>query len=95
LVLVDTNVLATYLRNRALPPGKRRDLLVDAETRLPALRNVSHAEALETATEFGISAYDASLIALAKELRVKLVTEDAKLLAAVHSLTCSRAVAIG
>jgi predicted nucleic acid-binding protein len=95
-ILVEfSNVLATYVRNRALPLGKGKDLLVDAETRLPALRNVSHAEALETATEFGISAYDARFIALAKGLRVKLVTEDVKLLAAVPSLTCSLADAVG
>jgi predicted nucleic acid-binding protein len=95
-ILVElSNVLATYVRNRALSLGKGKGLLADAETRLPALRSVSHAQAFETAAEFGISGYDARFIALAKELRVRLVTEDAKLLTAVPSLTRSLADAIG
>jgi predicted nucleic acid-binding protein len=67
---------------------------VGAESRLPALTNFPHTQALETAAQFGISAYDARFIALAKELRVKLVTEDTKLLTAVPSLTRSLAEAI-
>jgi predicted nucleic acid-binding protein len=53
-----------------------------------------HAQALESATEFGISAYDARFIALAKQMRVKLVTEDTKLQAAVPSWTVSLAGAV-
>jgi predicted nucleic acid-binding protein len=56
---------------------------------MPALTTVMHREALETATQFGISAYDARFIALAKQTRVKLVTEDSKLQAAVPSWTVS------
>jgi predicted nucleic acid-binding protein len=94
-ILVEfSNVLATYVRARALPPEKGLDLLADAETRLPVLTTVPHARALETAARFGISAYDARFIALAKDLRMKLVTEDTKLLAGVPSLTCSLARAI-
>ena len=95
-ILVEfSNVLATYVRTRALPLAKAKNLLADAQTRLPALTSFPHTQALETAAQFGISAYDARFIALAKHLRVKLVTEDTKLLAAVPSLTRSLAEAIG
>jgi predicted nucleic acid-binding protein len=56
---------------------------------LPALTNLEHAQALETATEFAISAYDARFIALARQMHVKLVTEDVKLRAAVPAWTIS------
>jgi predicted nucleic acid-binding protein len=41
--------------------------------------------------QFGISAYDARFISLAKQLKLKLVTEDAKLRVAVPTWTISLA----
>jgi predicted nucleic acid-binding protein len=52
-------------------------------------------QALEIAAEFGISACDARIIGLAKQLRVKLITDDARLRAAAPSLTRSLGDAIG
>lgn len=95
-ILVEfSNVLATYVRTRALSLEKGKQLVAEAETRLPALTSFPHKQALEIAAQFGISAYDARFIGLAKQLRVKLVTEDARLLAAAPSLTRSLADAIG
>jgi predicted nucleic acid-binding protein len=95
-ILVEfSNVLATYVRARVLTLEKAKALLADAQTRLPALTTLPHAQALEIATQFGVSSYDARFLALAKQLRVKLVTEDTKLLAAVPSLTRPLSEAIG
>ena len=86
-----SNVLATYVRIKALAAEQAMKLLEDALRLLPVLTDVTHAQALETATQFGISAYDARFIALAKLMRVKLVTEDTKLQAAVPAWTVSLA----
>lgn len=91
-VLVEfSNVIATYVRTKALTRVQGADLLVEAEQRMQRLINLPHAHALETAAEFGISAYDARFIAVAKQLGVKLITEDAKLRAAAPSWTRSLA----
>jgi predicted nucleic acid-binding protein len=89
-----SNVLATYVRTKALTHEQGVKLLVEAQALVPVLTNVMHAQALETATQFGISAYDARFIALAKQMRVKLVTEDTRLQAAVPSWTVSLAGAL-
>jgi predicted nucleic acid-binding protein len=89
-----SNVLATYVRTKALTHERGIKLLVEAEALVPALTSVMHVQALEAATQFGISAYDARFIALAKQMRVKLVTEDTKLQAAVPSWTVSLAGAL-
>jgi predicted nucleic acid-binding protein len=86
-----SNVLATCVRIKALAAEQAMKLLQDALVLLPVLTDVTHAQALETATQFGISANDARFIALAKQMRVKLVTEDTKLQAAVPSWTVSLA----
>ena len=39
--------------------------------------------------QFGISAYDARFISLARQLKLKLITEDAKLRVAVPAWTMS------
>ena len=89
-ILVEfSNVLATYVRTSALSLAKGKELVAEAETLLPALTRFPHKESLEIAAQFGISAYDARFVGLAKQLRTKLVTEDAKLLAAAPSLTRS------
>ena len=89
-----SNVLATYVRSKALTREQAMKLLENALVVVPVLTNVTHSQALETATQFGISAYDARFIALAKQMRVKLVTEDTKLQAAVPSWTVSLAGAV-
>jgi predicted nucleic acid-binding protein len=95
-ILVEfSNVLATYVRTKAMTREVGTRLLAEAQTLLPGLTSVLHAQALETAAQFGISAYDARFITLARQLRVKLVTEDVKLRAAVPNWTVSLADAFG
>jgi predicted nucleic acid-binding protein len=84
-----SNVLTTYVRTKALTRDLGLKLLLKAEEVMPARTSVLHAQALEAAMQFGISAHDARFVALAIQTRVKLVTEDAKLRAAVPSWTVS------
>lgn len=86
-----SNVLTTYVRTKALSRDQGLKLLAGAEKLVPVLTSVRNARALEVATQFGISAYDARFVALAVQMKVKLVTEDAKLRAAVPSWTVSLA----
>jgi predicted nucleic acid-binding protein len=88
-----SNVLTTYVRTKVLSRDQGLKLLAGAEKLLPVLTSVRNARALEVATQFGISAYDARFVALAIQMKVKLVTEDAKLRAAVPSWTVSLASA--
>lgn len=89
-VLVEfSNILTTYTRTGALTREQGAKLLAEAETLLPPLPSVSHQEAYEAAVEFGISAYDAKFIAIARHMKSKLVTEDAKLRKAVPAWTVS------
>jgi predicted nucleic acid-binding protein len=69
-------------------------LLVEAQAHLPTLHDVVNTQALETAMQSRISAYDARFISLAKQLKLKLVTEDVKLRGAVPSWTMSLADAL-
>lgn len=89
-----SNVLATYVRSKALTRERSTKLLGKALALAPMLTSVMHAQALEAAMRFGISAYDARFIALAEQMRVKLVTEDIKLQDAVPSWTVSLAGAV-
>ncbi len=87
-----SNVIATYVRTNALTRAQGLKLLVGAEEHVPVLTSVLHARALEAAMQFGISAYDARFVALAMQMKVRLITEDAKLRAAVPSWTASLAM---
>ncbi len=89
-----SNVIATYVRTGALTQAQGTKLLAEAQAHIQTLHSVVNAQALENAMQFGISAYDARFISLAKQLKLKLVTEDAKLLAAVPSWTMSLADAV-
>jgi predicted nucleic acid-binding protein len=91
LMVEFSNILATYVRVGAMTHKQGTGLLTRARALMPALESVQHGQGLDTATEYGISAYDARFIALAKQLRVKLVTEDTKLRAAVPAWTISLA----
>jgi predicted nucleic acid-binding protein len=94
-VLVEfSNILATYVRTRALVQRQAIELLARAERLVPIVPVVANSQALETATEFGISAYDARFVALAKRLRTRLVTEDTRLQAAVPDWTLPLAHAL-
>jgi predicted nucleic acid-binding protein len=84
-----SNVLATYVRTGALSQAQGTTLLNKAQTLLPTLHSVATGQALETAIQFEISAYDARFISLARQLKLKLVTQDAKLRNAVPSWTVS------
>jgi predicted nucleic acid-binding protein len=86
-----SNVLTTYVRTKVLSRDQGLKLLAGAEKLVPVLTSVQNARAVEVATQFGISAYDARFVALAIQMKVKLVTEDAKLRAAVPSWTVSLA----
>lgn len=86
-----SNVLTTYVRTKVLSRDQGLKLLAGAEKLVPVLTSVQNVRALEVATQFGISAYDARFVALAVQMKVKLVTEDAKLRAAVPSWTVSLA----
>jgi predicted nucleic acid-binding protein len=86
-----SNVLTTYVRTKVLSRDQGSKLLAGAEKLVPVLTSVRNARALEVATQFGISAYDARFVALAIQMKVKLVTEDPKLRAAVPSWTVSLA----
>jgi predicted nucleic acid-binding protein len=86
-----SNVLTTYVRTKVLSRDQGLKLLAGAEKLVPVLTSVQNARALEVAKQFGISAYDARFVALAIQMKVKLVTEDAKLRAAVPSWTASLA----
>ena len=89
-----SNVLATYVRARALERDRAFRLLAEAEAVIPALVTVPHWRALEAAAEYGISAYDGRFIALAIQSRHRVVTEDTRLLAAAPRWTTSLADAL-
>ena len=84
-----SNILTTYIRTKALTQAQGVRLLTEAQTLMSTLHNIANMQALETATEYEISAYDARFISLAKHLKLRLVTEDIKLRAAVPSWTIS------
>ena len=89
-----SNVIATYVRTGALSQAQGPRLLTEAQAHLPTLHNIVNTQALEVAMQYGISAYDARFISLARQLKLKLVTEDAKLRTAVPSWTISLADAL-
>ena len=84
-----SNVIATYVRTRALTQAQGTKLLAESQVHLSTLHSVVNTQALESAMQFGISAYDARFISLAKQLKMKLITEDDKLRVAVPALTMS------
>jgi predicted nucleic acid-binding protein len=65
------------------------DLLDCAERILTGVVALPHSSALAVAAEFGVSAYDARFLAIARQLGAKLVTEDTKLRQAAPGMTQS------
>lgn len=85
-----SNVLATYVRTGLASEPEALVRLDEAEIFLrPGTMLVSHRQALIAAMTYKVSAYDARFLVAARELGVKLVTEDAKLRRAAPDLTQS------
>ena len=85
-----TSVLARCVRADDLEEQQAIAILHEAELRLdPFVLAVGHDAAIEVALRYGVSAYDARFLVLARELRRPLVTEDARLRRAAPALTCS------
>ncbi len=93
LALIElSNVLVTYERSRYITAATARDCLNRAAAFLqPHLFRVSHQAALEAALDYRVTAYDARFLALADQLGIRLITEDARLRAAAPALTQSLA----
>jgi predicted nucleic acid-binding protein len=85
-----SNVLATYQRGRYLSKAVALERLQLAEEFLsPNYVRVSNQSALELALQYRVSAYDARLLAVADQLRLRLITEDIQLRTAAPALTQS------
>ncbi|MGE0873490.1 MAG: type II toxin-antitoxin system VapC family toxin [Burkholderiales bacterium] len=84
-----SNIIATYRRGGALTAAAAAGLLADAEQILTGTLNLPHAQALDLAAEFGVSAYDARFLGAARSLHTRLVTEDVRLRRAAPGLTQS------
>lgn len=85
------NILAGYMRRKALTFDVARDLQLEAESLLAgAEHEVDSSLVLELVRDSNCSAYDCEFIALALMLGIKLVTMDAKLLKAFP--TCAVAL---
>ena len=83
-----TNVLWKYVRWQGLPPGDAGDYL--AALGKLTLQSTPTSElmgdALKLAVEYQITAYDASYLALAQRLDLRMLTADAKLARASGNL---------
>jgi len=97
LLLIElTNVLATAIRVRGLPMTDAVMALTQAQGVVaPGLHSANHHEVLATAEHYRVSSYDAHYLVVARELGVRLVTEDARLRKAAPKLTQSLADAVG
>jgi predicted nucleic acid-binding protein len=97
LILVElANVLATAMRLRRLALKDASMVLTQAEGVLTtALHTASHFDVLAMAADYRISAYDAHYLVVARNLGVKLVTDDARLRKSAPDLTQSLAEAVG
>jgi predicted nucleic acid-binding protein len=85
-----SNVLATYQRGRYLSKAAALERLQLAEEFLsPNYVRVSNQSALELVLQYRVSAYDARLLAVADQLRLRLITEDIQLRTAAPALTQS------
>ena len=94
LLIEFSNLLATYERSKALSSVSAVELLASAERLVAGLVSLPHRQALQLASQFGVSAYDARFLGAAQNLGAKLVTEDEKLRKAAPGLTQSLAQAL-
>ena len=85
-----SNVFATYQRARYLSKAAALERLQLAEEFLsPNYLRVSNQSALELALQYRVSVYDARFLAVADQLRLRLITEDIQLRTAAPALTQS------
>jgi predicted nucleic acid-binding protein len=90
-----TNVLAASIAVRRMTLPLAEDFLSKANTLLEnKLTRVADTAALAIAVRFRVSAYDARFLALADQIGIRLVTQDAKLRVAAPKLTQSLAEAL-
>lgn len=95
LLVEFTNVLASSIATRRMSNTLAEDILSEAITLLDGkLVRIAHASVLSIAVRYRVTAYDGCFLALAQQLDRPLVTEDAKLRAAVPKLTQSLAEAL-
>jgi predicted nucleic acid-binding protein len=81
------NLLAGYMRRKTLTFEEARELQSEAESLLAGNEHeVDSQSVLELVRDSDCSAYDCEFIALARQLNVKLVTMDSKLLKAFPKL---------
>jgi predicted nucleic acid-binding protein len=77
------NILAGMIRRKALGFSEAMDILGEAESLVAGCEHeVGSRHVLELVRDSDCSAYDCEFVALARQLDVKLVTLDAKLLSA-------------
>ena len=82
------NILALYMRQRLLTFERSFEIQREAEALVADNEyDVDSFEVLELARDSGCTAYDCEFVALAKRLKVKLVTGDAKLRKAFPDFT--------
>ena len=88
------NLLAGYMRRKTLAFDEARELQSEAESLMAGNEHeVDSQTVLELVRDSDCSAYDCEFIALAKQLNVKLVTMDSKLLKAFPKLAVPLAAA--
>ena len=84
------STLLKYIRARRLTISRCERILAKAGGLLHEReRETSDAQVLQAAIGYGISAYDATHVALARQLRVPLITFDKKLVRAVPGIARS------
>lgn len=84
------NILAGYVRRGALDPGAVDRCLSGAESQLAGFEYLIPSElVMKKVAASTCSAYDCEYVALAEDLRTKLVTSDKQILAAFPALTTS------
>lgn len=94
LLVEFTNILASSIATKRMTLSLAGDLLAKAAALFDGkLGRVPHASVLAIAVRHRVSAYDARFLALADQLRSRLVTEDGRLRAAAPALTRSLAEA--
>ncbi len=95
LMVEFANVLASYLATKRMTLPAAQVFLGRAAALLEGkLARMPHPQVLGVAARHGVSAYDARFLALADQLGIRLVTEDAKLRKAAPALTQSLAEAL-
>jgi predicted nucleic acid-binding protein len=95
LTIAFSNVMATLIRRLNFPLTEASATLAEAKRLLSAgLHQVDDSDALHAAAHFGVTAYDARFLLVARALGSPLITEDAKLRRAAPQFTQSLAEAL-